>query len=145
MFAGWTQPAPGNEERFAAAVHQPQTESPPRGATDLLGTRSHWGGWGRDQERLFGLKGRVRAAANIWQGAQVANLSRDIVGYRRKAPSLGKVMACYSVDIIGKAPQHLGTVVAENQLQALQKAIEQFAVRPALRSKVTVTKVGEKN
>ena len=142
MFAGWTQPAPGNEERFAAAVHQPQTESPPRGATDLLGTRSHWGGWGRDQERLFGL----RAAGNIWQGALIANLSRDIAGLlAQSALSLGKVMARYSIDIIGKAPQHLGTVVAENQLQALQKAIEQFAVRPALRSEVTVTKVGEKN
>jgi hypothetical protein len=50
-------------------------------------------------------------------------------------------MARYSIDIIGKVPQHLGTVVAENQLKALEKAIEQFAIRPALRSKIAVTKV----
>jgi hypothetical protein len=54
-------------------------------------------------------------------------------------------MARYSVDIIGKRLQHLGTVVADDERKALEEAIKQFAVRPALRSKVTVTKVGEKN
>jgi hypothetical protein len=48
-------------------------------------------------------------------------------------------MARYSVDIIGKRLQHLGTVVAK----ALEEAIRQFAVRPALRGKVTVTKAAD--
>jgi len=48
-----------------------------------------------------------------------------------------------SVDIIGKKLQHLGTVVASDERNALEVAIKQFAVRPALRSKVTVTKVAD--
>jgi hypothetical protein len=54
-------------------------------------------------------------------------------------------MPRYSIDIIGKTPEHLGTVIAENQLKALQRAIKHFAVRPALKSKIAVTKVGEKD
>jgi hypothetical protein len=50
-------------------------------------------------------------------------------------------MARYSVDIIGKKLQHLGTVVASDERTALEEAIKQFAIRPALRSKVTVTKI----
>jgi hypothetical protein len=55
------------------------------------------------------------------------------------------VVARYSINIIGKEPQHIGTVVAENQLKALEKAIEQFSVRPALRSKIVVTKIADKD
>lgn len=58
---------------------------------------------------------------------------------------MGKVMPRWSVDIIGKHLQHLGTVVATDERTALEEAIKQFAVRPALRSKIAVTKVGEKN
>jgi 1,2-phenylacetyl-CoA epoxidase PaaB subunit len=47
----------------------------------------------------------------------------------------------WSVDIIGKQLQHLGTVLAENERKALEEAIKQFAIRPALRSKIAVTKV----
>jgi 1,2-phenylacetyl-CoA epoxidase PaaB subunit len=54
-------------------------------------------------------------------------------------------MARWSVDVIGKKMRHLGTVVASDERTALEEAIKQFAVRPALRSKITVTKVGQKN
>jgi 1,2-phenylacetyl-CoA epoxidase PaaB subunit len=52
-------------------------------------------------------------------------------------------VARWSVDIIGKRFQHLGTVVASDERKALEQAIKQFAVRPALRSKVAVTKVAD--
>ena len=51
-------------------------------------------------------------------------------------------MARWSVDIIGKR-QHLGTVVAADERKALEQAIKQFVIRPALRSKVTVTKAAD--
>jgi 1,2-phenylacetyl-CoA epoxidase PaaB subunit len=53
-------------------------------------------------------------------------------------------MARWSVDVIGKCLQHLGTVHADNQQKALEQAITLFAVRPALRSKLVVTKVGDR-
>jgi hypothetical protein len=52
-------------------------------------------------------------------------------------------MARYSVDIIGKKLQHLGTVVASDERKALEEAIRQFVIRPALRPKVTVTKIAD--
>ena len=50
-------------------------------------------------------------------------------------------MPRWSVDIISKHLKHLGTVIADNERKALEKTIKQFAVRPALRSKIVVTKV----
>jgi 1,2-phenylacetyl-CoA epoxidase PaaB subunit len=44
----------------------------------------------------------------------------------------------WSVDIIGKQLQHLGTVLAENERKALEEAIKQFAM-----SKIAVTKVAD--
>jgi hypothetical protein len=52
-------------------------------------------------------------------------------------------MARWSVDVIGEHLQHLGTVLAENERKALEEAIKQFAIRPALRSKIAVTKVAD--
>jgi 1,2-phenylacetyl-CoA epoxidase PaaB subunit len=52
-------------------------------------------------------------------------------------------MTRWSVDIIGKHLQHLGTVLAGNERKALEEAIKQFAIRPALRSKIVVTKFAE--
>jgi 1,2-phenylacetyl-CoA epoxidase PaaB subunit len=54
-------------------------------------------------------------------------------------------MPRFSIDTTGKAPQHIGTVVAENEREALEVAIEKFRIRPALRSKVVVTKVADKD
>jgi hypothetical protein len=53
-------------------------------------------------------------------------------------------MPRYSVGIIGKRVQHLGTVVAADERTALEEAIKQFEIRPALRSKIAVTKVAER-
>jgi 1,2-phenylacetyl-CoA epoxidase PaaB subunit len=52
-------------------------------------------------------------------------------------------MARWSVDVIGKRLQHLGTVVAADEQKALEEAIRQFVVRPALRSKIAVTKIAD--
>jgi hypothetical protein len=38
-------------------------------------------------------------------------------------------LARYSVDIIGKRLQHLGTVVASDERDALEKALKQFEIR----------------
>ena len=56
---------------------------------------------------------------------------------------MGKVMARYSVDIVGKKLQHLGTVVASDERKALEEAIRQFVIRPALRAKIAVTKIAD--
>jgi 1,2-phenylacetyl-CoA epoxidase PaaB subunit len=45
------------------------------------------------------------------------------------------------VDIIGKKLQHVGTLDADNEREALAEAIRLFEVRPALRSKIAVTNV----
>ena len=50
-------------------------------------------------------------------------------------------MARWRVDITGKELQNLGTVDAPTAWEALAKAIDQFDIRPALRSKTTVTKL----
>ena len=50
-------------------------------------------------------------------------------------------MPRYSVDIIGKKMQHLGSVVAENEKKAIEEAVKQFGIEPALRTKIAVTKV----
>ena len=52
-------------------------------------------------------------------------------------------MARWRVDIIGKKLQHVGTLDADNAREALAEPIRLFEVRPALRSKITVTKVKE--
>jgi len=54
-------------------------------------------------------------------------------------------MARWSVELIGKKMKHLGTVVAENEKKAIEEAVKQFGIEPALRNKVTVTKVSERN
>lgn len=56
-----------------------------------------------------------------------------------------RLMARWWVDVIGKHLQHLGTIVAANERQALEEAIKLFNVRPALRSKIAVTKISEKD
>jgi hypothetical protein len=52
-------------------------------------------------------------------------------------------MAKWRVDIRGKELQQLGTVDAPNAWEALAKAVDQFDIRPALRSKTVVTKLDE--
>lgn len=49
-------------------------------------------------------------------------------------------MPRWRVDLIGKKLQHVGTVEAANEREALAEAIKVFDVRPALRSKLVVAK-----
>jgi 1,2-phenylacetyl-CoA epoxidase PaaB subunit len=53
-------------------------------------------------------------------------------------------MPRWRVDIIGKKSQHVGTIEAESEREALAEAIKHFEIRPALRSKIAVTKIGTK-
>jgi len=41
--------------------------------------------------------------------------------------------------------EHLGTVVADTEKQALAAAIKQFAIEPARQNKIAVTKVSERD
>jgi hypothetical protein len=50
-------------------------------------------------------------------------------------------MARWRVDIIGKRPQHIGTVDAASEREAIEAAIKLFRVEPALRNKLMATKV----
>ncbi len=50
-------------------------------------------------------------------------------------------MARWRVDIIGKYPQYMGMVEADDARSALQEAIKLLNIRPALRSKIVVTNV----
>ena len=52
-------------------------------------------------------------------------------------------MPRWRVDIRDKELRQLGTVDAPNEWEALAKAIHQFDIRPALRSKTVVTKLEE--
>jgi hypothetical protein len=54
-------------------------------------------------------------------------------------------MPRWRVDIIGKKLQHVGTVEADSERETLAEAIKHFEVRPALRSKIGVTKVNDRD
>jgi hypothetical protein len=47
----------------------------------------------------------------------------------------------WSVDLIRKRGQHLGTVEAPDEASAIAKAAETFGIPPQLRIKLAVTKV----
>jgi hypothetical protein len=54
-------------------------------------------------------------------------------------------MPRWSVDIIRKRAEHLGTVVAANEQAAIKAAIATFEIEPALRNRITVTKISDKD
>jgi hypothetical protein len=54
-------------------------------------------------------------------------------------------MPRWRVDLIGERLQHVGTVEAANEREALAEAIKHFEVRPALRSKIAVTKISDRD
>ena len=54
-------------------------------------------------------------------------------------------MPRWSVDIIRKRAEHLGTVVAANEKEAIKTAIAVYAIEPARRNRITVTKVSDKD
>jgi hypothetical protein len=49
-------------------------------------------------------------------------------------------MPRWRVDIIRRRAEHLGTVEAANDQDAIRKAIKQFDVPPALQNRLTVSK-----
>ena len=50
-------------------------------------------------------------------------------------------MAHWRVDIIRRRAEHLGTIEAPNDKEAIQKAIERFAVQPELQNRLVVQKM----
>jgi hypothetical protein len=54
-------------------------------------------------------------------------------------------MARWSIDLIRKKMQHLGTIDAPTQKDAFEAAIKRFEIAPALQAKVTVTKISDKD
>jgi hypothetical protein len=52
-------------------------------------------------------------------------------------------MPRWSVDIIRKGAEHLGTVEAPDEKSAIAKAIEYFGIEPARRNRITVTKLDD--
>jgi hypothetical protein len=54
-------------------------------------------------------------------------------------------MPRWSVDLIRNRTQHLGTVEAATEKQAIEAAIKQFEIEPARRNRITVTKISERD
>ena len=52
-------------------------------------------------------------------------------------------MARWRVDIIRKRAEHLGTVVAANEKEAISVAIKQFEIEPARRNRLVVQKISD--
>jgi hypothetical protein len=51
-------------------------------------------------------------------------------------------MTRWRVDIIRKRAEHLGTVAAKTEKEAIAAAIKQFEIEPARRNRVAVSKIG---
>jgi hypothetical protein len=54
-------------------------------------------------------------------------------------------MARWSIDIIRKKGEHLGVVAAPSQREAYLKAIEEFKIPVERQSRITVTKLSERD
>jgi hypothetical protein len=54
-------------------------------------------------------------------------------------------MPRWSVDIIRHRAEHLGTVVAPNEKEAIKTAIATYEIEPARRNLITVSKVSDKD
>jgi hypothetical protein len=53
----------------------------------------------------------------------------------------GDVMPRWRVDIIRKRAEHLGTVEAASEKEAIEKAAKQFNIPPGRRNRITVQKI----
>jgi hypothetical protein len=53
-------------------------------------------------------------------------------------------MPRWSVDLIRKRAQHLGTVEAPDERAAIANASEEFGIEPARRNKIVVTRLDER-
>ena len=54
-------------------------------------------------------------------------------------------MPRWSVDIIRARLEHLGTVVAKTEAEAIAVAIRTFEIEPARQNRVTVTKISDRD
>jgi hypothetical protein len=54
-------------------------------------------------------------------------------------------MARWRVDIIRKRAEHLGTVEAANEKEAIEKAAKEFAIPPERRNRLIAQKIGAKD
>jgi hypothetical protein len=54
-------------------------------------------------------------------------------------------MARWRVDILRSRSEHLGTVAAANEKEAIKVAIEIYEIEPARRNRITVTKISDKD
>ena len=50
-------------------------------------------------------------------------------------------LICWSVDLIRNRMQHLGTVEATTEKQAVDAAVKEFAIERARRNRIVVTKI----
>jgi hypothetical protein len=53
-------------------------------------------------------------------------------------------MARWSVDLIRNRAKRLGTIVAKTENEAIAVAIKQFEIEPALRNRITITKISSR-
>jgi hypothetical protein len=54
-------------------------------------------------------------------------------------------MARWRIDIIRKRAEHLGTVEAASEKEAIEKAAKQFDIPPERRNRIVVQKIGAKD
>jgi len=54
-------------------------------------------------------------------------------------------MPRWSVDIIRSHTQHLGTVEAANEKQAIDAAVKQFNIEPARQNRIVVSKISSRD
>jgi hypothetical protein len=57
----------------------------------------------------------------------------------------GDTVARWRVDIIWKRAEHLGTVEAANEKEALEKAAKEFDIPPERRNRLVAQKIGAKD
>jgi hypothetical protein len=53
-------------------------------------------------------------------------------------------MARWRVDLIRKRAEHLGTVTANTEKEAVTVAIKQFQIKPARQNRITVAKISNR-
>ena len=53
-------------------------------------------------------------------------------------------MVRWSVDLIRNRAKRLGTIVAKTEKEAIAVAIKQFEIEPALRNRITITKISSR-
>jgi hypothetical protein len=54
-------------------------------------------------------------------------------------------MARWRVDIIRKRAEHLGTVAAKTEKEAIAAAIKQFVIEPARQNRLAVSKISNRD